>query len=306
MQRSRLYSLRLFLHGMTFRPFLTVLISLLAAECATQAAHCQDLDPDMRAAFSEPAVVSKPAASLQRIVRDEQAVMRPASREAVEFVRGVVLLLLPHRFEDENGWGDEKRIQSGLHMKMDGLEVRTKRKWNMVNHGSWTRASGFLIDPENTLKLDLRNSPTTADGISRYEILVTARIFGTAQQQQWNHGVRLWSISADAEADLRFDCRFEVRQSVTSDNGATKLRFEPKVTSAEVHLDRFRLKRISHMKGSAIREAGSWFEGLIRSRIRRENGRIAEKINEKLAENSDRFELPFWFGKMQPSGNSRD
>lgn len=107
-------------------------------------------------------------------------------------------------------------------------------------------------------------------------------------------------------ADLTFRCQFEVRRIVETDSAGTTLRFKPQVTAAEIHLDRLQLRRVSHMKGAAVREVGSWFETMIRNRIQRENSRIVEKINRKLEEQSSDFEIPFWFGKMQKEGNSRD
>lgn len=232
--------------------------------------------------------------------------LKPADSQTTEFVRRIVLLVLPETFDDEKNWGAEKRIQSGLHMNMDGLELKTRRKWHHVNHGSWQRASGHLVDPRNQLKLQLSQAATGDSGLTVYELVVSARVFGTGQQQQWNRGVRLWSVSADAEADLTFRCHFEVRRIVETKTSGTTLRFEPRVTQAEIQLDRFQLRRVSHMKGAAVREVGSWFEGMIRDRIRRENAKIVEKINRKLAEESSDFEIPFWFGKMQKEGNSRD
>lgn len=76
--------------------------------------------------------------------------LKPADPQTIEFVRRIVLLLLPSTFDDEKNWGAEKRIQSGLHMNMDGLQLKTRRKWNHVNHGSWQRASGHLVDPKTT------------------------------------------------------------------------------------------------------------------------------------------------------------
>ena len=49
-------------------------------------------------------------------------------REGIDFIRGVALLLIPQEFEDDDGWGDETKIQSGLNMRFDDGQLKTSRR----------------------------------------------------------------------------------------------------------------------------------------------------------------------------------
>ena len=53
----------------------------------------------------------------------------PMSPQAVQFVRGMALMLLPETYSDDDDWGNQKRIQSGLNVRMDGLRLYTSRRW---------------------------------------------------------------------------------------------------------------------------------------------------------------------------------
>ena len=52
--------------------------------------------------------VEKPPATAN--VNNAGTTRQEISREATDFIRGIALLLIPPEFEDDNGWGDEKKI----------------------------------------------------------------------------------------------------------------------------------------------------------------------------------------------------
>lgn len=216
----------------------------------------------------------------------------PASSE---LIHGLVLLLLPDTFDDEDDWGREARIQSGLNVDFEDGRLQTSRRWKHVNHGSWKRVSGHLKSPAETLRLQLQRLPEAVDGAARYQLQAAATFRATGRQQQWNYGVMLWSISAEAEFDVALDATLRVQQSAAIVDGRPSLQLVPRVETAAARITRFSLRRISHAKGSAIREFGSWFEGLIQQRVARENQRLPERINRRLEQQQDRFVLPVWF-----------
>ena len=220
-------------------------------------------------------------------------------REAIDFVRGIALLLIPQTFEDDDGWGDETKIQSGLNMRFDDGRLDTSRRWKHVNHGNWLRASGNLVEPEERFQLTAARLPAPEKGTQRYDVEVSARLRVTGRQQQWSYGVMLWSISAEAVADVALHLVLDVKSEVVQNDEGTRLRFLPKVTQAEAKLTDFSLRRISHLKGKPVQEFGDLFEKLIRKRVGRENKNMATRINTALEKNVEQLEIPFdlagWF-----------
>lgn len=175
----------------------------------------------------------------------------PLPAESVQFVRGIVLSLLPGTFEASDGWGHETRIQSGLNIELDHGRLRTSRRWKTLNHGSWKEAAGQLM---------------------------------------------VWSISAEADLDVSLDAVVEVRQALVCSEGRTSLRLVPIVRTASATIDRYRLRRISAASGPAVSEFGSWFETLLRRRLKKESEDLPARINRALIRQADRLEIPIWFG----------
>ena len=184
---------------------LTILVIGIASPlCAGQEEAAAGLGSQLMPE-SEVVEVTEPP---ELVLSTEAAYQRPNHQrrdlpeEGQHFIRSVALILLPQRFDDEDGWGDEKRIQSGLNVDFDGGKLKTSRRWNMVNHGTWLRGSGELVDPANTFTLRAIQLPDPDEETQRYEIHTSAKLQVNGRQQQWNYGVMLWSISADAV--LRF------------------------------------------------------------------------------------------------------
>lgn len=217
---------------------------------------------------------------------------QPLSPEATEFVRGMALLLLPNTISDDDDWGREVRIQSGLHVKRDGLRIDTSRRWKNVNHGVWRRVDATFIDPQKHFLLDIFVLPTTRDQQPGYVIRASVRFHVVGRQQNWSYGAKLMSISAEAEVRVSFEVTLRFRSELISSAGESKLRILPRVDEASVALDGYRLNRISHLKGTIAREFGRSFDELVQRRVARESGRLAEKINRKIVRKPERFEVP--------------
>lgn len=227
-------------------------------------------------------------------------------REATDFIRGIALLLIPQEFEDDDGWGDEKKIQSGLNIRFSDGRLETNRRWKHVNHGNWLQASGKLVDPEERFQLNAARLPEPEKGTQRYDVEVSARLRVTGRQQQWSYGVMLWSISAEAVADVTLHLVMDVKSEVVQTDEGTRLRFIPEVSSAEAQLTHFSLRRISHLKGKAVQEFGDVFEGLIRKRVGRENRNLATRINTALEKKRERLEIPFDIGGWFHAADSKE
>lgn len=229
---------------------------------------------------------------------------RELPEQGIQFIRGIALLLMPESFDDEDGWGRETRIQSGLDVDFDDGRIETKRRWKSVNHGSWLQGAGQLVDPETTFSLKATQLPDPDAKTQAYLVQASARLRVTGRQQQWNYGVMLWSLSADAVADIRLDVTLNVKADVVTTDKGSRLRFQPSVTQAQAHLTGFSLRRVSHAKGAMVREFGNWLEELLRLRLKRENKDLAARINKALSKKSDQLEIPLdlgsWFSEHSP------
>ena len=216
----------------------------------------------------------------------------PLTPEATQFLRGMALVLLPETYSDDDDWGKEKRIQSGLNIERDGLKIHTSRRWKNVNHGTWRRVDAKLIDPEERFKLAVSLLPREEQSVPRYRIRTSMRLNTTGRQQGWSLGAKLYSISAEAWADVSVEVDVRFRSEVTKTDDGSKLRVLPYVERSRVRLEGFSLRRISHAKGSAVRGYGDALEGLIRRAVRKKGDKLAAKVNSKVQKKPERFEVP--------------
>ena len=289
---------------------LTLLVSGIAPPPSAGQEEAAAVLPSQLPQESEVAEVTAPP---ELVLSTEPAYQHPNHQrrdlpeQGQQFIRSVALILLPQKFDDEDGWGDEKRIQSGLNVDFDGGKLKTSRRWNMVNHGTWLRGSGELVDPANTFTLRAIQLPDPDEETQRYEIHTSAKLQVNGRQQQWNYGVMLWSISADAVVDLSLHAVLDVKSEVVTTDKGARLRFVPTVTQATAKMENFRLQRISHLKGTVVQAHGEVIEELIQMRLRRENKDLPARINKAIQKKADRLEIPFdiggWFG-VSPKGTA--
>ena len=278
------------MHSST-RIILTIVLAILSDRLAAQESQPPDLVIPPFDSVDEPkAEATIPSAGTER---------QELPPEAIDFLRGIALLLIPHQFEDDDGWGEETKIQSGLNMRFDDGQLKTSRRWKHVNHGNWQQGAGTLVEPEQRFHLSAARLPDPEADIHRYCVDVSARLRVTGRQQQWSYGVMLWSVSAEAVADVTLHLVLAVKSEVVQNERGTRLRFFPEVTQAEAQITNFSLRRISHLKGKPVQEFGDLFERLIRKRVARENKNLAPRINTALEKKREQLEIPFdiagWF-----------
>lgn len=210
---------------------------------------------------------------------------------ATEFIKGLALILLPPTFTDDDDWGNTKRIQSGLNIKMDGLELKTSRRWKEVNHGLWRRVDATLIDPLKFFDLQIWLLPQTEDKQPRYRISASLRIAVTVRQQQWNRGLKVYSVSSDILTDVSIDTVIDFRSKLVEVETEKRLQVLPHMQSANVRVDRFLIRRISHAKGGAVKEFGGVFERLVQKVVEKKSRKLPQKINSKIEKKADRFQI---------------
>jgi hypothetical protein len=174
---------------------------------------------------------------------------------------------------------------------MNGLEVKTKRKWKEVNHGTWKKYRLTLIDPDQHLQARIAHLRQTGPGRIAFQLSLAAKIDAYARLQEWRRGLRLLSISADAVADIELDVALEMTTELDATKLPPDLVLQPTATAAELRLVQFKLKRVSKADGPIIRELGDGLEDVLRNRLAANRDKLTAKINKALAKNPDALRL---------------
>jgi hypothetical protein len=242
------------------------------------------------------AVTLPPVRQQQQPTSDEIGKrLTPVSTDTVKMIRDLCLAVMPEQFEELDNWNDQTRIQSGLHVRMDGLNIRTHRQWKNVNHGQWRKAVVRLVDPQTTFQISVFDMPTGPNEPAKRLITAAARLRVVVSIQQWNYGVRVLSISADAIADVSFRTEYVLDHSIVATDDGLRLKLSPTVSGSKVQLDGFSLRRVGQLKGPAAREYGELFEPLLRRRLHGENETLDRTINEQLEKETEKLQVPLDF-----------
>lgn len=212
----------------------------------------------------------------------------PAGAESL--IRELVLANLPREYVNAKHWGMTTRRWNGVDVSLDGLRVKTHRRWKDVNHGTWTQYRAWLIDPERELEMRLANlrSATNSQGAA-LDITLEARLGATGRLSEWNHGLQLYSFHADAEGRVRLQLSCEFAVTLDATHVPPDFRLVPRVTQAKLDLPEFRLQRISSADGPLVHKLGDRLRDDVEREVNERQQAIVDKLNRALDKNRDKL-----------------
>lgn len=204
---------------------------------------------------------------------------------------GLVLKNIPADYENTKKWGGQREVWDGLHVRMDGLKIHTKRRKKLANHGSWKRYHISLIDPREHVQFRFENVHEGPDEKIAFDMFLAAKLAAHGRFQEWNRGVRLLSISAEGIADvqLRLTCLVATQLDVTK--LPPDFIIQPEVTDAKLELLDFKLNRISKADGPVVRELSHSVENIMQEKLAEKNQKLVSKINRQIEKHRDQLRL---------------
>lgn len=235
---------------------------------------------------------------LARLVRADEpatgagAPLAGASSDALrKLVTQLALEHLPHTFEDQKKWNLTRQVVSGLDIKREGLKLKTHRRYRTVNDGTWKRYVVKLIDPERQFSLAIENAVNNGDGRARFDLVATAALDIYAQLAQWERGIRLLSISTEADAVVRLRLTCLAGVSLDTRQFPPDLVIRPTVTAADLELLDFTARRISKLDGPVVEELGRGARKVIQEKLDDREPRLVEKINARLVRDQEKLRV---------------
>ena len=139
-------------------------------------------------AVAESSVIVLPKQSAQPETHD-------AGDEIDELLTKLVLGHLPHNFKQDKDWGKQAERFDGLKVRRKGLQIRTKRKKKMVNHGSWKKFNASLVDPENRFSISVKDMREADEGKVAFDLHCQSDLKIDGRVAKWVKGVQLYSLS---------------------------------------------------------------------------------------------------------------
>lgn len=118
--------------------------------------------------------------------------------------------------------------------------------------------------------------------------------------ERWNLGVQAFSLSVDGTMDVNLECQFVMGMSADYSEVPPAIQLDVNVEHAKMRMDRFNVERISKLGGDAAEELGNLAEDtLIRLWLKKENTRLADRLNEAIAKHQSdlRWSMMQWLGQ---------
>ncbi len=228
------------------------------------------------------------------IVPPEEATQKEtldAGKQIDDLLTRLVLGHLPHDFNQDKDWGAQAERFDGLKVRRKGLQIRTKRKKKMVNHGSWKKFNVSLVDPKNRFSVAVKNMREADEGKVAFDLHCRSDLKLDGRIANWVKGVQLYSLSLDGKARVALEVTIELETVMDVTKFPPDLIFRPRATAAHLDVEDFRIDRISKVGGEVAQQATRWARSVMEEKIESEEVKLIERINEDLKKNEKKLRL---------------
>lgn len=224
----------------------------------------------------------------RRVVASATDALAPSTRDFLDFAATLLRDQLPPQYENWKKWGKTKEVWAGMEVEREGLKIETRRKKKAVNHGSWSMYRIKRIDLTTPPDITLNNLRDVGGAVG-IDLLFRDRLNFFARHAQWELGVQLWSLHLDADAlvDLKMTCEAAIKLDAAKFPPDVIL--APKVTSAEVALEDFKINRVSKADGHLIKSLSATLREAVEDEIKDRNKEILERINKQITKNESKL-----------------
>lgn len=247
------------------------------------------------------------ASAARTLTAQSGTVIRPAPQNSVpaaqsrqpfdadlalnELITHMVLRHLPHTWSRDKDWGHQQERWDGIKWKLDGWQVKTKRRKKSVNHGTWKKYSATLIDPQRQFDVKMTNIHQNAQQQLAFQLTFATRIRLQARQTEWVKGVQLYSLSAEGQAAIRLTVDMVLGMALDPTKFPPDLVFSPRATAAEIAVDDFRIDRISKLGGEFAIQVTKLARRELDDEIAEKEIELVQKINKEIEEDRDKLRI---------------
>ncbi len=240
------------------------------------------------------------------------------ARNSVQWLADLAVDRMPRSFHGDKDWGQTKKIWSGVKIRRDGFELKTKRRFRDVRHGHWIKYELTLPTKANENRAnsvvatvhrvardgDLQTGAETSEANQathwRIESSVESPMMFSARVERWNLGVQWYSISVTGRLRVRLDSTANLTSYADYGEVPPALVIDPKMQTAQLQLIEFEVDRVSKIGGDVAEEWGELMEKVVREVfLKRQNEKLAARLNKSIDKHRDdlRLSLAEWFSK---------
>ena len=233
------------------------------------------------------------------------SISQSQARASVQWLATLALSKMPRTFDGDKNWGETKKLWAGVKVRRDGLKLRTKRRFREVEHGRWLRYEVTLppLGAPDAAAVNIHQVAAEVDpgsGQQRWKIdaSIVAPLAFTARIQRWNLGLRTYSMTVSGKMRIRMRSFASIGFLADYAEIPPALVIDPRIEHAQLALDSFEVKRVSHVGGEVAQQWGELMEEILVDRfVKKRNERLVEKLNRSIDRERDELRLSMadWF-----------
>jgi hypothetical protein len=222
----------------------------------------------------------------------------PYNQVAQSLKPHLVKLIPATLHEKTENWGHQVMTPVGL--KWSGARPRVTR--SPRNHGEWRKLVISAQDLPRTLDLRIYDVKNAGADKQTYKVFLTFQMGVYYDQQNWESGVRLWSGSVVARAQVKVDmvCENTLRMELGK-NSLPEFVVRLRVTSAKLSYDKLVFEHAAGIGGDGAKVLGKTAHNFVtRARPSFERDILA-RAGDAIVKTADTKELRVGFGGLSKS-----
>jgi hypothetical protein len=197
--------------------------------------------------------------------------------------------------ESSDNWGHQVKVPVGV--KWEGLKPTVQK--SLRNHGEWKRLTITARNLKQTLDLKIHDAKNINAEKQTFKVFLTFQMGVEYEQQNWESGVRLWSgsVRARAQVKLEMDCESTIRVELDK-NYLPEFILRARATSAKLSYDKLVVEHLNGVGGEAAKIIGAAVHGAVkRARPSIERDMLA-KANASIVKAADTKEIRLGFSSL--------
>src|SRR5262249_34900040 len=125
---------------------------------------------------------------------------KPDYAELSKLIQQAVVEKAPKRHEDKSEWGKTVPVHNNLRLpRLRRVVIQNGDKLEYPD-GLWKRSVVWLEDPGKDIKIEVKDLKSVEAQTYRVKLDATVSARGEGERQRWKNGVKLFGISAQADA----------------------------------------------------------------------------------------------------------
>lgn len=213
------------------------------------------------------------------------------SPEFQEWITKLVREQLPSPYEKRKNWGHQAKTFDGVSVQLKDGQLQTHRKFKQANDGTWQHYKVTLQDPEEKFAIRVARIEQLTSGKVGLDVSAVAQLEVYGRQSLWEHGIQIFSLSAEADARVRLWAHCEIATRLDPTRFPPDVYLDPEVKAAKFDIPEFKLRRVGHADGPIVRSLSNAAREALEDKLREDNAKLVASLNRQIAKQEKKLKL---------------